>query len=243
MGRWGACPVPVCRTNGAGGRVRGRWAETVGRWGRGWGGAAWRRLPAGGPVPFLPPAPLGYRAPELAAASLASAGARLLGVACGTGLVARERGGPAAAAEHCPVPAAAAACAGPGAAARAPGKGAVAALEGPPADGTCVPAEHSDAVVVPLGEGQVPSAAVTELLRVTRAGGFLCLMTRSNPSNRGYWAELEAALGQLEGQGAWRRVLAQVVECWERATSLEESTQGTGYIIYQKCPVPPVEEG
>ncbi|XP_026717397.1 methyltransferase-like protein 27 [Athene cunicularia] len=120
----------------------------------------------------------------------------------------------------------------------------------PPGDAARVPAEHYDAVTVvgALGEGQVPSAAVPELLRVTKPGGFLCLTTRSNPSNLRYKAELEAALERLEGQGAWRKVLAQEVERWERATSEEESTQGTGYIsgvvyVYQKCPVPPVKEG
>uniref|UniRef100_A0A8C4XSF5 Methyltransferase like 27 n=1 Tax=Falco tinnunculus TaxID=100819 RepID=A0A8C4XSF5_FALTI len=80
------------------------------------------------------------------------------------------------------------------------------------------------------------------------AGGFLCLTTRSNPSNLQYKAELEAVLEKLERQGAWQKVLAQEVERWERATSEEESTQGTGYIsgvvyIYRKCPVPPLEEG
>lgn len=80
------------------------------------------------------------------------------------------------------------------------------------------------------------------------AGGFLCLTTRSNPSNLRYKAELEAALQRLEQQGAWQKVLAQEVERWERATEEEESVQGTGYIsgvvyIYRKCPVPPLEEG
>lgn len=79
-------------------------------------------------------------------------------------------------------------------------------------------------------------------------GGFLCLTTRSNPSNLRYKVELEAVLERLERQGAWQKVLAQEVERWERATSEEESTQGTGYIsgvvyIYQKCPIPPLEEG
>ncbi|XP_042647792.1 methyltransferase-like protein 27 isoform X1 [Tyto alba] len=196
-------------------------------------------------------AALEYRAPHLAAASLASAfpappaGARLLDVACGTGLVARElhrRGfrclhgvdGSAGMLER----------------ARSTGlyqqlRRCVLGQEPLPA-----PAEHYDAVTVvgALGEGQVPSAAVPELLRVTKPGGFLCLTTRSNPSNRRYKAELEAVLEGLEGQGAWQKVLAQEVECWERATSDEESTQGTGYIsgvvyIYQKCPVPCLEEG
>ncbi|NXT65836.1 MET27 protein, partial [Chaetops frenatus] len=112
------------------------------------------------------------------------------------------------------------------------------------------PAEHYDAVTVvgALGEGQVPSTVLPELLRVTKPGGFLCLTTRSNPSNVRYRAGLEAALRQLERSGAGQKLLAQEVEYWERATSEEESTRGTGYIsgvvyIYQKCPVPRLEEG
>lgn len=59
---------------------------------------------------------------------------------------------------------------------------------------------------------------------------------------------MEAALERLERQGAWQKVLAQEVERWERATSEEENTQGTGYIsgvvyVYQKCPIPAVKEG
>lgn len=51
------------------------------------------------------------------------------------------------------------------------------------------------------------------------AGGFICMTTRSDPSNLRYKAELEAALEQLGAQGAWRKVLAQEVEHWERATA------------------------
>ncbi|XP_075296552.1 methyltransferase-like protein 27 [Opisthocomus hoazin] len=196
-------------------------------------------------------AALEYRAPELAAASLASAfpappaGARLLDVGCGTGLVARElhrRGfrclhgvdGSAGMLE------------------RARSTGLYRELRrcalGP--EPLPAPAEHYDAVTVvgALGEGQVPSAAVPELLRVTKAGGFLCLTTRSNPSNRRYRAELDAALEGLERRGACQKVLVREVERWERATSEEESTQGTGYIsgvvyVYRKCPVPTPAEG
>ncbi|NWZ53871.1 MET27 protein, partial [Haliaeetus albicilla] len=224
-------------------------------------------------------AALEYRAPELAAASLAfafpapPAGARLLDVACGTGLVARElhrRGfrclhgvdGSAGMLERArstglyqrllpcvvgrePLPA-------PAGNGPAPGAGMLPRRVPPPpaGDAARVPTEHYDAVTVvgALGEGQVPSAAVPELLRVTKPGGFLCLTTRSNPSNLRYKVELEAVLERLERQGAWQKVLAQEVERWERATSEEESTQGTGYIsgvvyIYQKCPIPPLEEG
>lgn len=74
------------------------------------------------------------------------------------------------------------------------------------------------------------------------------MTTRSDPSNLRYKAELEAALERLGAQGAWRKVLAQEVEHWERATTEQDSTQGTGYIsgvvyIYQKCPVSPLQEG
>ncbi|XP_042647796.1 methyltransferase-like protein 27 isoform X3 [Tyto alba] len=165
-------------------------------------------------------AALEYRAPHLAAASLASAfpappaGARLLDVACGTGLVARElhrRG------FRC--------------------------LHGVDGSAGMLERARSTGLYQQLRRcvlGQEPLPAP--------AGGFLCLTTRSNPSNRRYKAELEAVLEGLEGQGAWQKVLAQEVECWERATSDEESTQGTGYIsgvvyIYQKCPVPCLEEG
>ncbi|XP_074969187.1 methyltransferase-like protein 27 [Phalacrocorax aristotelis] len=196
-------------------------------------------------------AALEYRAPHLAAASLAfafpapPAGARLLDVACGTGLVARELHQRGFRCLH-------GVDGSDGMLEQARSTGLYRQLR------RCVlgreplpsPAEHYDAVTLvgALGEGQVPSAALPELLRVTRPGGFLCLTTRSNPSNLRYKAELEAALERLERQGAWRKVLAQEVERWERATSEEESPQGTDYIsgvvyIYQKCPVPPLEEG
>ncbi|NWV24093.1 MET27 protein, partial [Origma solitaria] len=213
-----------------------------------------RRGPRLSPLTAVSPqdvAALEYRAPHLAAASLAFAfpappeGARLLDVACGTGLVAQElhrRGfrclhgvdGSAGMLER----------------ARSTGlyrelRLCVLGREPLPA-----PAEHYDAVTLvgALGEGQVPSTVLPELLRVTKPGGFLCLTTRSNPSNLRYKEGLEAALGQLEQSGAWQKLLAQEVECWERATTEEESTQRNGYIsgvvyIYQKCPVPALEEG
>ncbi|NXT06171.1 MET27 protein, partial [Prunella fulvescens] len=211
-----------------------------------------RRGPWVAPLTAVSPqdvAALEYRAPHLAAASLAfafpapRAEARLLDVACGTGLVARElhrRGfrclhgvdGSAGMLE------------------RARSTGLYQELR------LCVLGR--DPLPAPAGNGRGrapgtpgghPRGHPVSLLPVSCfAGGFLCLTTRSNPSNLRYKAELEAALGQLEQRGAWQKLLAQEVEYWERATTEEESTQGTGYIsgvvyIYQKCPVPHLEEG
>uniref|UniRef100_A0A8B9MFB5 Methyltransferase like 27 n=1 Tax=Accipiter nisus TaxID=211598 RepID=A0A8B9MFB5_9AVES len=124
-------------------------------------------------------AALEYRAPELAAASLAfafpapPAGARLLDVACGTGLVARElhrRG------FRC--------------------------LHG--VDGSAGMLERARSTglyrrLLPCVVGREPLPAP--------AGGFLCLTTRSNPSNLRYKVELEAVLERLERQGAWQKEL------------------------------------
>ncbi|NXU53535.1 MET27 protein, partial [Turnix velox] len=195
-------------------------------------------------------AALEYRAPHLAAASLAfafpgpPAGARVLDVACGTGLVARELHRRGFCCLHGVDGSA-------GMLKRARSTGLYRQLQrctlGP--DPLPAPAEHYDAVTVvgALGEGQVPCTVLTELLRVTKPGGLLCLTTRSNPSNLRYKEELEAAMVGLERCGVWRKVLAQEVENWERATSPQESPQGTGYIsgvvyIYQKCLIPPLQK-
>uniref|UniRef100_A0A8C3USN8 Methyltransferase like 27 n=1 Tax=Catharus ustulatus TaxID=91951 RepID=A0A8C3USN8_CATUS len=199
-------------------------------WGHSGNGSAGRPrlfpLTAGSPQDV---AALEYRAPHLAAASLAfafpapHAEARLLDVACGTGLVARElhrRGfrclhgvdGSAGMLER----------------ARSTGLYQELRLCVLGRDPLPLPTEHYDAVTLvgALGEGQVPSTVLPELLRVTKPGGFLCLTTRSNPSNLRYKAELEVALGQLERSGAWQKLLAQEVEYWERAAKVVPSWRG-----------------
>ncbi|XP_053940660.1 methyltransferase-like protein 27 isoform X2 [Cuculus canorus] len=156
----------------------------------------------------------------------------------------RQRGDAGAGTGRGAVPGAAALRAGLGTAARArralrrrhrgggPGRGA-GAQRGRDRAAACHPARGHR-----LQQGHLPWVPPSLL-----AGGILCLTTRSNPSNLRYKAELEATLERLESQGAWEKVLAQEEDRWERATSEEESTQGTGYIsgvvyIYRKCPVP-----
>uniref|UniRef100_A0A8C0U9C4 Uncharacterized protein n=1 Tax=Cyanistes caeruleus TaxID=156563 RepID=A0A8C0U9C4_CYACU len=71
--------------------------------------------------------------------------------------------------------------------------------------------------------GDVPSEGhpVSVLPVSCPTGGFLCLTTRSNPSNLRYKAELEAALGQLERSGAWQKLALGVPLClsWLPASS------------------------
>ncbi|XP_033620786.1 methyltransferase-like protein 27 isoform X2 [Fukomys damarensis] len=58
-------------------------------------------------------------------------------------------------------------------------------------------------------------------------GGLVCLTTRTNPSNLRYKETLEATLDRLERDGAWARLVAQPVDCWELATSTLEVVPGT----------------
>ncbi|XP_039202195.1 methyltransferase-like protein 27 isoform X2 [Crotalus tigris] len=185
---------------------------------------------------------LQYQAPSLAAAFLASVfqgspeNALVLDVACGTGLVAQElqaKGfrhfhgldGSQEMLEH----------------ARHKGlyedlKLCLLGQETLPA-----PEDSYDTTVIvgALSEGQVPSCVIPQLLLVTKPGGYVCLTTRSNSSNLQYNMELQQLLNDLEQQGLWEKVGMQEVEKWERATSHQESDQGSGYIsgvvyIYQK---------
>ncbi|XP_033620785.1 methyltransferase-like protein 27 isoform X1 [Fukomys damarensis] len=91
------------------------------------------------------------------------------------------------------------------------------------------PEEAFDAVLMvgALSDGQVPCTAIPELLRVTKPGGLVCLTTRTNPSNLRYKETLEATLDRLERDGAWARLVAQPVDCWELATSTLEVVPGT----------------
>lgn len=72
----------------------------------------------------------------------------------------------------------------------------------------------------------------------------MCLTTRDNRSNLRYKAQLVQLLEELEQQGSWGKVMVQEIEKWERATSEEETVQGSSdYIsgivyVYRKSPGP-----
>ncbi|XP_068121852.1 methyltransferase-like protein 27 [Hyperolius riggenbachi] len=94
-------------------------------------------------------------------------------------------------------------------------------------------------IVGALSDGQVPVSVLSELFRVTKPGGLMCLTTRSNISNLQYKAELEEALTDLQNRGLWEQILVQEVEQWEIAVSEKEVTQKSDYIpgviyIYRK---------
>ncbi|KAJ6655814.1 hypothetical protein lerEdw1_004867 [Lerista edwardsae] len=158
---------------------------------------------------------LQYRAPELAAACLASMfqgpleDVLVLDVACGTGLVAQEL--------------------------QTRGFRHFHGLDG--SQGMLEHARHKglyqDLKQCVLGQGVLPAPT----------GGYLCLTTRSNQSNLPYKAQLEQLLADLEQQGLWEKVTVQEVEQWERSTAEQGTGQGSCYIsgvvyLYQKKPGP-----
>nr|XP_015223089.1 PREDICTED: Williams-Beuren syndrome chromosomal region 27 protein isoform X2 [Lepisosteus oculatus] len=91
-----------------------------------------------------------------------------------------------------------------------------------------VPAESYDAVVIvgALGVGHVPLSVVKELWQAAKPGGYVCMTTRGNTSNKEFKAQLECLLKEMEREGLWVCVSVTEVEDWEKAVSADE----TGYI-------------
>ncbi|KAM9584461.1 LOW QUALITY PROTEIN: methyltransferase-like protein 27 [Trichechus inunguis] len=174
-------------------------------------------------------AALQYRAPRLAVDCLTQAPAGpphttlILGVACGTGLVAAEPQARGFLQLH-------GVDGSPGMLEQSRAHGFYQCLS------LCIlgqtlpsPEGTFDAVLMvgALSDGQVPCSAVPELLRVTKPGGLACLTTRTNPSNLRFKEALEATLDQLEQAGARERLMAWPVDRWELATSEVEVVPGT----------------
>ncbi|XP_053703650.1 methyltransferase-like protein 27 isoform X1 [Synchiropus splendidus] len=179
-----------------------------------------------------------YQAPRLAADSIAAhfsgdrERAQVLDVACGTGLVARQLKG------H--------------------GFGRFSGVDGSEmmlkmAEGTglyqglqlCSLGEEPlpvqpglfDVVVIvgALSVGQVPVSVIPELCRATKAGGCVCMTTRSNPDNLDYKSALEKEMKALEEEAAWTCEGVTEVQQWERAVSEHEDGYISGAVyLYRK---------
>ncbi|KAI5139902.1 Methyltransferase-Like Protein 27 [Manis pentadactyla] len=175
-------------------------------------------------------AALQYRAPRLAVDCLTQAlpglplDALILDVACGTGLVAAELQARGFLQLH-------GVDGSPGMLEQARARGLYQCLSLCTLGQEPLPSSEGsfDAVLMvgALSDGQVPCSAIPELLRVTKPGGLVCLTTRTNASNLQYKEALEATLDTLEQAGAWERLVAWPVGCWELATSALEVVPGT----------------
>ncbi|KAM9788862.1 methyltransferase-like protein 27 [Neosynchiropus ocellatus] len=181
---------------------------------------------------------LEYQAPQLAADSIVAhfsgerERAEVLDVACGTGLVARQLKG------H--------------------GFGRFSGVDGSQmmlkvAEGTglyrelrrCSLGEEPlpvqpggfDVVVIvgALSVGQVPVAVIRELCRAAKAGGCVCMTTRSNADNLAYRSALEKEMKNMEEEGAWRCEGVTEVQQWERAVAEHEDGYIPGAVyLYRK---------
>ncbi|MGH0153329.1 UNVERIFIED_CONTAM: hypothetical protein FKN15_036480 [Acipenser sinensis] len=99
------------------------------------------------------------------------------------------------------------------------------------------PAESYDAVLIvgALSVGQVPCSVIRELWQVTKPGGYVCMTTRANASNREYKEELESVLQLMEQTGLWSRVTVLEEDLWEKAVSDQESGYIPGVVyLYRK---------
>lgn len=66
-------------------------------------------------------------------------------------------------------------------------------------------------------------------------GGYVCMTTRANASNREYKEELESVLQPMEQTGLWSRVTVLEEDLWEKAVSDQESGYIPGVVyLYKK---------
>ncbi|XP_070838708.1 methyltransferase-like protein 27 [Chaetodon trifascialis] len=91
-------------------------------------------------------------------------------------------------------------------------------------------------IVGSLSVGQVPVSVVRELCKATKPGGYVCMTTRNNCSNKEYKAALESELKEMEEEGLWASVEVTEVEEWERAVSEHEDGYISGVLYLYKKP-------
>ncbi|XP_064207385.1 methyltransferase-like protein 27 isoform X2 [Anguilla rostrata] len=90
-------------------------------------------------------------------------------------------------------------------------------------------------IVGALGSGHLPVTIIRELWKVAKPGGYICLTTRGDESNKEYKNHLELTLNEMEKEGLWSRVSVMEVEDWEKAVSEQESGYISGAVyLYRK---------
>ncbi|XP_034462413.1 methyltransferase-like protein 27 [Hippoglossus hippoglossus] len=90
-------------------------------------------------------------------------------------------------------------------------------------------------VVGALSAGQVPVAAVRDLCKATKPGGYVCMTTRSNIDNLEYKGALDRQLKQMEEEGLWICVEVTELKDWERSVSEKEEGYISGVVyLYKK---------
>ncbi|XP_066551537.1 methyltransferase-like protein 27 [Amia ocellicauda] len=100
-----------------------------------------------------------------------------------------------------------------------------------------VPVETYNAVLIvgALSVGQVPLTVIKDLWKATKPGGYVCMTTRGNTSNKGFKDQLECLLKKMETEGLWTAVSVTEVQAWERAVSDEEAGYIPGAVyLYRK---------
>ncbi|XP_077402243.1 methyltransferase-like protein 27 isoform X2 [Vanacampus margaritifer] len=84
-----------------------------------------------------------------------------------------------------------------------------------------VPLADFDIVIITggLSESHIPAKVIRELCQAVKQGGLICMTTRANRDNVGYKAALEAEMKQMEEEGLWQRVEVTDVSEWERGVT------------------------
>ncbi|XP_061105295.1 methyltransferase-like protein 27 isoform X1 [Conger conger] len=81
----------------------------------------------------------------------------------------------------------------------------------------------------------LPVTIVRELWQVAKPGGYVCVTTRGNESNKEYKNHLERILSEMEMEGLWNRISVMEVERWEKAVCDAESEYIPGAVyLYRK---------
>ena len=71
--------------------------------------------------------------------------------------------------------------------------------------------------------------------KISIAGGYVCVTTRGNESNKEYKNHLECILSEMEKEGLWTRICVMEVDDWEKGVTEQESGYIPGAVyLYRK---------